>query len=207
MDDLSKEYVTSFFSKRLHRFGDTPEALAWSAGGQIERYQSLLDIDTGIDGRKVLDFGCGTGGLYAFLRDQRIHVNYTGVDINKELISVAQKKYPECRFRAFDIDREDIGDEYDYIFLCGVFNLKVQGLVDTIPETLKALFRYCRVAMAFNALSAHDPQKNFELNYLYPDEIFRFAVQELSPYAVLRHDRVPYDFNLFVYKNRNTQRP
>jgi SAM-dependent methyltransferase len=203
MDDLLKEYVISYFSKRLQRFGDGPEALAWSRKGQIERYRSLLDIDNCIEGKRVLDFGCGTGDFFGFLRERGIHVKYTGFDINKDLISLAKMKYPECTFRTLDIDNEDIDKDYEYIFLCGVFNLKVQGLDETIRKTVKKLFRHCTVAMALNALSAHDPQKKFELNYLYPEEIFRFAVKELSPHVVLRQDRILYDFNLFIYKNRN----
>ncbi|MGD1076090.1 MAG: hypothetical protein ABR903_08465 [Thermodesulfovibrionales bacterium] len=40
-----------------------------------------------------------------------------------------------------------------------------------IRYTLKKLFRQCRIALAFNALSAHNPSKDFELKYLFPEEI------------------------------------
>jgi SAM-dependent methyltransferase len=204
MDDLSKEYVITFFSRRLERFGDVPEALAWSGAGRDARYRSLLDIDESLAGKKVLDFGCGTGDFYGFLIERGIQVKYTGLDLNGDMISMAKTKYPECTFRTFDIDQDDLDEDYDYIFLCGVFNLRVKGLDGTIRETMKKLYRHCRVSMAFNGLSAHDPQKSFELNYLSPEEIFRFAVKELSPHVMLRHDRIPYDFSLFVYRHRNT---
>ena len=47
------------------------------------------------------------------------------------------------------------------------------------------------------------PKKDFELHYVYPEEMFEFAVKNLSPFVILRHDRIPYDFIMFVYKNEN----
>lgn len=199
MDDLAKEYVISFFDRNLQFHGDRPEAVRWTSEGQLLHYQSLLDIGDFRE-KKILDFGCGKGDFHQFLKDREIRADYTGVDINERLISLAQQKYPECSFRIFDIERDELKEDFDYIFLCGVFNLRVEGLEGTIERTLSRLFRHCRAGLAFNALSAHDPKKNFELNYLYPEEIFRFAVGNLSPYVSLRQDRMPYDFTMFVYK-------
>jgi 2-polyprenyl-3-methyl-5-hydroxy-6-metoxy-1,4-benzoquinol methylase len=203
VDDLSKEYIISYYNKRLQIFGDKPESLGWSPDGQILRFRSLLDIDNNIAGSKVLDFGCGKGDFYGYLREKGIDVRYTGFDINEKFISIAASGYPECSFRTFDINIDDLNEEFDYIFLCGVFNLKVQQLNDTIKTTLIKLFKNCRIAMAFNALSAYDTKKAFELNYLYPEEMFSFALKELSPYASIRHDRVLYDFTMFMYKEIN----
>ncbi|KJR43543.1 methyltransferase type 12 [Candidatus Magnetoovum chiemensis] len=102
-----------------------------------------------------------------------------------------------------DIESSDLSESFDYIFICGVFNLKVQGLEDTIRITLKKLFKSCTKALAFNALSAYNPNKDYEYNYIYPDEIFSFTVKNLSPYIVLRHDKLYYDFVMFIYKESN----
>jgi len=203
MDEFSKEYVIAFYDRALAMHGDRPEALRWTAKGQILHYLGLLDIAPRIGGKKVLDFGCGKGDFYQFLKERNIAVNYSGLDINEKLISLAELKFPECRFEVFDIEQDDLAEDFDYIFLCGVFNLKVKGLDDMIRHTLKKLFSRCRIALAFNALSAHNPSKDFELNYLVPEEMVSFAVGELSPFFSLRHDRISYDFVLFIYKNLN----
>jgi SAM-dependent methyltransferase len=200
MDELSREYIVSFFNRNLMLHGDRPEAVRWSAQGQLRHYQGLLDIGR-IEGAKILDFGCGKGDLLQFLREKGIAVDYTGYDINEKLIALAQKKFPSDRFRVFDMDKDTIEEQFDYIFLCGVFNLRISGLDETIRETLVRLFQYCRKGLAFNALSALDPQKDFELHYTAPDELFTFAVRNLSPYVSLRHDRMYYDFTMFVYRD------
>jgi SAM-dependent methyltransferase len=200
MDSLYKEYVISFFDRELQMHGDRPEAVRWSPDGQSLHYECLLDIDDNIDGSKVLDYGCGKGDLYQFLKESDISVDYTGFDINENLISLAKQKYPEGRFRVLDIEADELEEEFDYIFLCGVFNLKLKDLDKTVKNVLARLFRRCRKALAFNALSSENPKKSVELNYLSPDEMIEFAKNNLSPHVSFARERIPYDFTMFVRK-------
>lgn len=202
MDELSKEYVISFFDKNLMLHGDRPESVRWSSKGQVIHYQSMLDIGS-IKGKKILDFGCGKGDFYQFLKDRGITAEYHGYDINEKLITFAKEKFPNIDFRGFDIDKDMLNEDFDYIFLCGTFNLKVQGLDEMIESTVTKLFERCRIALAFNALSEYNPKKDFELHFVSPENMFSFAVKNLSPYFSLRHDRIIYDFTMFVYKDAN----
>lgn len=180
--------------------GDRPEGVRWTPKGQSLRYESLLDIDESIEGSKILDYGCGKGDLYQFLKDRNISVDYTGFDINENLISLAKQKYPEAKFRVFDIEMEELDEEFDYILLCGVFNLKLMDLDKTVKNVLKMLFRHCRKALAFNALSSKNPKKSVELNFLSFDEMIEFARNDLSPDVSFARERIPYDFTMFVRK-------
>ncbi len=201
MDELSKEYVNSVYDTSLAMHGDRPEAVRWSAVGQRARFECLLGIDSSLAGKKILDFGCGKGDFYQFLQDRNIPVRYTGIDINENLISLARSKYPECIFHVIDLEKDHINEEFDYIFLCGVFNLRLEHNDITIQNILSILFKQCRIALAFNALSVHEPKRAPELYYLSPGGIADFAVKNLSPFISLIHDRVPYDFTLFVRRN------
>ncbi len=203
MDDLARDYVISFYGRMLRMFGDRPESLGWTRNGQVLHYEALLDIGN-IEGKNILDFGCGKGDFYRFLREKQVCTHYSGFDINEDLITVARKRYPGVCFRVFDIETDIMEEDFDYIFLCGVFNLKVQGIGQTVRKTLKTLFGHCKVGLAFNALSSHSPKKDFELHYESPGELFSFAVENLSPLVSLRHDRIPYDFTMFVYKGVNS---
>ena len=180
--------------------GDRPEAVRWSPVGQPLHYECLLDIDESIEGSKILDYGCGKGDLYQFLKERNISVDYTGFDINENLISLAAKKYPEGKFRVFDIETDELDEEFDYIFLCGVFNLKLKDLDKTVRNVLKRLFSRCRKALAFNALSDKNPKKGVELNYHSLNEMIDFAKADLSPHVSLAKERIPYDFTMFVRK-------
>lgn len=200
MDEFARQYVLSFYDKTLRMFGDRPEALRWTSKGQVLHYEALLDIADSIHGKKVLDCGCGKGDFCRFLKQRDIQVDYTGLDINEKLIGMAREKNPGTLFRVFDIEQDTIDEDFDYIFLCGVFNLKVQGIDEVIRSALKKLFGRCRIGLAFNAPSAHNPKKDFELHYVSPEDIFSFAIRNLSPFVSIRHDRMPYDFTMFVYR-------
>jgi SAM-dependent methyltransferase len=201
MDELSTEYVISTYNKSLMMHGDRPEAVNWTEKGQRLRFETLLSFNESIDGKKILDYGCGKGDFYQFLKERGIIVSYTGYDINENLINMAKQKYPECRFKILDIDNTDADEVFDYIFLCGVFNLKLTGLVDIAKSSLKKLFASCRRALVFNALSSLEKKTDFTLQYFDPAEMLSFAAHNLSPYITLCHGRDPYDFTMFVHKD------
>ncbi len=203
MDPYSKRQLLSFYNFHLQKFGDRPEALRWTPQGQLRRYVTLAEISPDLTGSTVLDYGCGTGDLYRFLKRRGIDVRYTGVDINRNFIELARQKYPECEFRVMDISEDSLEGYYDYIFICGVFNLLVPGVKEDLKEALVMLFKHCNKGLALSALSSHAPIKDPELNYTSPEEMVQFSLEHLSPYLALRHDRIQYDFTLYIYTALN----
>ncbi len=203
MDPYSKEQLLLFYNRHYKKFGERPEALRWTPEGQLKRYYTFLEIAPDLNNQKILDYGCGMGDFYKFLKRRGISVNYSGVDINENFINVAKKKYPECAFRVMNVDEDSLEGYYDYIFICGVFNLRVPGVQDDLRNALITLFKHCNKALALNALSSHTPTKDVELNYTPPEETMKFAIENLSPSVVLRHDRIPNDFTLFIYTSYN----
>ncbi len=203
MEPYSKDHLLSFYNFHLQKFGDRPEALRWTPEGQLRRYTTLAEISADLHGSTVLDYGCGTGDLYRFLKRRGIDVRYTGVDINENFIRLAKKKYPDCTFRVMDISEDSLEGYYDYIFICGVFNLLVPGVKEDLKDALFTLFKHCNRGLALSALSSHTPVKDPELNYTSPEEMVQFSIENLSPYIALRHDRIQFDFTLYVYTKLN----
>jgi len=94
MDELAREYIISVFETKLMLHGDRPEAVGWTETGQRSRFEAMLDVGD-VSNSSILDFGCGKGDFYGFLREKGIPVTYTGIDINGKLIDVAKSKYPD----------------------------------------------------------------------------------------------------------------
>lgn len=205
MDPYSKDKLLSFYNFHLDKFGDRPEALRWTPQGQLKRYHMLADIapPEELNNSKVLDYGCGTGDFYRFLKRRDINVKYTGVDINENFISLAMKKYPECAFKVMSTDDDELEGFFDYIFICGVFNLNVPGVEDDMKNALVTLFKHCNKGLALSALSSHTPVKDPELHFTSPEEMLKFSLENLSPSVALRHDRIQNDFTLYVYTTYN----
>jgi SAM-dependent methyltransferase len=199
MDALVKEYLLGLYSRGLMLFGDSPAALCWSPEGQRARYSLLAEVAPSLDGKKILDYGCGKGDFYAFLRERGNRVDYTGTDINPDMVALASAKYPECAFRVFDIEEKGLAESFDFIVLCGVFNARVEGVEETMKEVIRRLFPHALEGLAVNALSSHAPSKDRELHYVSPEELLDFAIREITPHVALRHDLSPEDFTLFLY--------
>ena len=198
MDALGKKELLSFYTRHLKDFGDKPQAVRWTPEGQLRRYETLLQIAGDISGKTILDFGCGKGDFYGFLKDRGISVNYTGIDVNENLIKLARRKFPETEFIATDIEESGFNTEFDLIFICGVFNLRIAGIEDSMRNVLKILFKLCRKALYVNLLTYYVPQRGFELFYVKPEEILYFAITEISRSATLRHEKE--DIFLSVYR-------
>ena len=60
--------------------------------GEWARYTDSLFCESGIRGNKILDLGCGTGGIT--LEMSKLGREMSGVDISEEMIAEAKKK---CR--------------------------------------------------------------------------------------------------------------
>ena len=136
MDELAKEYIVDFFSKKLMLFGNAPAAVGWTEAGQRLRYE-CIDRLLPLKGASLLDFGCGKGDFYSFLKEKGINAEYTGMDINQKLIETASRNFPDAEFLTLDIDTDNIPGTYDYIISCGVFNLNLQGVKEAAAEAFE----------------------------------------------------------------------
>jgi ubiquinone/menaquinone biosynthesis C-methylase UbiE len=62
-------------------------------------------------GSRVLEVGCGTGDVLAFLRP----AEGLGVDISPAMVELAARKHPELRFRVQNLMEDPPGDWHDYV--------------------------------------------------------------------------------------------
>ena len=198
MDPLGKQELMDFYNRHLRDFGDAPQAVRWTPEGQIRRYETLL-METGdLSGKTILDFGCGKGDFYGFLRDKGVSVSYCGIDVNDNLIQLAQHKYPQTEFIALDIDEDTFHRRFDVIIGIGVFNLRIAGIEESMKGLLKNLFPLCRESLHINFLTYYVPRRSVELFYVRPEEIVEFIITEISRTVTVRH--MKEDIFLSVYK-------
>jgi SAM-dependent methyltransferase len=198
MDPLGKKELLNFYNRHLMDFGDAPQAVRWTPEGQCRIYETLLKLAGDFSKKKILDFGCGKGDFYGFIKEKGISINYCGVDINENLIKLAISKYPEAEFIVMDIEESEFERGFDIIFVCGVFNLRIAGIEESMKNVLKKLFRLGKEALHINLLSYYIAQRNVELFYVKPEEIIKFAITELSPSVRLINQRE--DIFMSIYR-------
>lgn len=198
IEDLQSHYKNLFI-----RHGDSPEAVQYtSLESQERRFEFLVEIGD-LNGKSILDFGCGTGQLYAYLQSRGIAVKYFGIEIVDEFITLCQSKYPSQHFGKID---DFSGQTFDYVFVSGVFNNLTKNNQEFYQSTLKTLFEMTRLGLAFNMMSAYVDYQDPGLFYEYPENVFGFLKKEITPYVALRNDYevkpgvIPFDFTVYAYR-------
>lgn len=136
--------------------------LYYNRDTQQRRFEALAKIAP-VQGRRLVDFGCGHGDLLLWLERNGIHCeSYRGIDAFPELIAVARKQAssfgPRASFEVADFvhaDFEALLDEQPTTFVfSGSLNLLSQAAAsELLRRAWCALQRRAGNGLAFNFLS------------------------------------------------------
>ncbi len=188
------------YEEAFQTYGDDTRSCLWDKP-MIMRYQELVKIAP-LEGTTVLDIGCGIGGFYEYMvKDCDIkNLSYKGVDLIEGMVKLASQKYPEASFETRNIFENPLVGLYDYVFLCGVFNIAVADSEEFMKRMLKEAFSYCKKGLAFNFISSYVNFQNEETAYYNPQDIFTFCIENLSRKIKIFHHYEKCDVSVFVYK-------
>jgi ubiquinone/menaquinone biosynthesis C-methylase UbiE len=85
-----KEYLAASYDRSAKDYDAAFRSI------QYEKFRSLiLPYKDFLEGKTVIDIGCGTGLLLDFFSEEGISLNYYGVDISKNMLMIAQEKKPD----------------------------------------------------------------------------------------------------------------
>ena len=118
----------------------------------IKKYVQVIELlnkDIPLEGRTVLDIGCGTGAWTSLFQKFNCP-NLVGVDFSRAMIKKAEKKYPQLSF--FEMTAEDLSDFKDNQFDIVTASYVLHGIKE--DERKKILLEMKRIAK--NAVVIHD---------------------------------------------------
>jgi len=128
-------------SERLRR---QAQGCRWTAE-TTRRYETLLNIAGDLSGKQS-SLRMRQGRLLWISQRQGISVNYSGIDVNENLITLARSKFPETEFIATDIEESGFNREFDLIFICA-YQPQDAGVEESMKDVLRILFKLCREAL------------------------------------------------------------
>jgi SAM-dependent methyltransferase len=199
--------IERHYAELVEKHGDAPAAAQWS-DSRTQRLRLAVLSEVGVlRAAKVLDFGCGTGALLAYLNDALgFSGEYVGYDLASPAIEVARRLQPSGRFERREILSQGVPEDFDYILASGVFNNRTSDGWGLMTSLLAALWPHAGRGLAFNAMSTYVDFQEDHLWYVDPAEVFAWCKRELSPAVALRHDYqvkpgvIPFEFTAYVYK-------
>jgi SAM-dependent methyltransferase len=190
------------YAKMIKEHKNGPQIVGWSKKGQLLRFQILSEIGD-LNNKTILDVGYGLGDFYDFLTKKKgIKIKkYLGIDINSVMIEKAKKKYPKAEFQVIDLLGSPIEESFDYVFESGTFGVDTPNWKELTSELLVKMFKISKIGIGANFLSDFIPFKKTKgIHYNDPAEILNFANKKLNLRLILRHDYLPHDFTIFIYK-------
>ena len=213
MDHLSKDEIDKViraYERRLAEHGFDVAALkSGGLGKQFVRHSihaQLFDLE----GRRVLDIGCGIGMFYRFLRNAKVNMReYVGIDIVEPFLEFNRRSYPEARFLSMDILRDPIeAFEPDVVFMSQIFNVRYQTADNNAVAraAIERFFAIAREGIVVDFMSSYVDYREAQHHYFEPETMLQFA-KGLTRFVSLRHDYLPFEFTLALRKSPSVALP
>lgn len=209
--EINKEILIQteeYFKEKREQFGETVRGLDWnSKEAQSIRFSQLTKLFHKKEDQmfSVCDYGCGYGDYFEYLQERGYSCRYTGVDLVRETILCAKRKYGSNPNAVF-VHGTQIEGSYDYITGSGIFNLKrtvdVREWEKYVIDVLKEFYSHSEKGFAFNCLTKYSDAEYMRDDLYYADPLFYFdyAKKHFSRNVALLHDYELYDFTIIVRK-------
>lgn len=199
--DDDRERIVARYTARFREYGVDIRTLNAGKGNKLEIQHTVHASIADLRGKTILDIGCGLASFYEFLRARGIEVQYIGYDIVAPFVEVNRERFPEAHFEVRDISRDGVAHRADYAFMCQVFNNKYATVSndEVVKQAIAEAFAAVTGGVSLDLRTSYVNYREEHLHYFSPEEMFGFA-KSLTPFVKLRHDYLPYDFTLMLYK-------
>ncbi|OGI25062.1 MAG: hypothetical protein A3J76_02405 [Candidatus Moranbacteria bacterium RBG_13_45_13] len=190
------------YSKAFKKHKGSIKSLMWNSyASAVIRYREITK-DINFNDKTILDVGCGFGDIIPFIAAKSTVFQYTGIDLTKEFIEEAKKRYPDYSFMAENYFKRPFPKKFDIILCSGALNGNYgKGTTETRKQAIKTMFDRCKIAVAFNMAGSMSPtsKKNSIIYYADSMEILKYCAT-LSKRLILRNHYHPRDFTIIIFK-------
>ena len=192
--EIREDYENSY-----RQYGAGPKALLWwDYRSMGVRFHELMK-DVPVEGKTIMDAGCGMGDLLPYLYAKSTDFKYLGVDNTASFIDIAKKRYEGHDFKLGDPFGGRIG-MFDVVLSSGVMNGNVAGWLKKREKMIAKLWEQTGEVLSFNMAGGLKPAKDDSLiAYADAQVIFEFC-KTLTPRAILRSHYLKNDFTVVMFK-------
>jgi len=196
-----KETTIAHFSGLFDIYGNDVRSVDWgSETSQELRFDVLMKI-VSKNAFSALDIGCGKGDFFNFLEKQGFDVNFTGVDLNRKVIDLANSviNAEKAKFLEMDVLQSSDVPIVDYVFASGIFYLRIDDNLGYFNKMLDKMLAVAQEGIAFNMLNHYSDHHETHEYYFKPEWVTEQLAQRNLRF-VLRNDYKPNDFSVYVYR-------
>lgn len=196
--------VDQYYTDKIKTFGATPQGVDWNGEeSQKLRFGQLLKVINQQDSFSVLDYGCGYGSMFEYMKMHYNKFDFTGYDVAETMIAEAKKKFEKEAVWITELNEKS---NYDFAIASGIFNVRLQNSneqwLSYILDTLSDLNNHSTKGFSFNLLTKYSdaPYMKDYLYYADPLFLFDFCKKNFSKNVALLHDYELYEFTMLIKK-------
>jgi len=194
--------ILEVYSRSLAEFGNTPRGITWgSVLSQEARFKVLSEI-ADLDGKTLLDVGCGFGDLWGYFVEKNILLSgYTGIDINPQVLAEAGRRWPSGpEFLLLDLAEDELdGGPFDYVVESGALGIATPNWQEYTRKILMSMWDLCREGMAVNFLTWYSSTETGS-HYIDPGEMLDYFCKNMTTRVVFRQDYKDNDCTFYLFR-------
>ncbi len=202
MNIFEKAKIIQFHKERLKTGRTDLNKLGWrSPESQQKRFEILLSAGD-LEGKTILDLGCGYGDLKNFIDAKYNDVKYIGVDMLPEFVNDAAKRFTYDQNACFilgDFSGMEL-PEADYVFACGALCYCSKD-PDYYYKMIRKMYAVAKYAIVFNMLDDQVFPKHPILKAHNKNEILSFC-SSISTRVELTDGYLEDDFTISIFKDK-----
>lgn len=186
--------IRRHYEHRIRPDRESWKVLDWSTPqSQLDRFAVLAD-HVELNGRSLLDVGCGLGCLWAFLKERNIRPEYLGVDLVDKMVNAARASHPDGTFAVHNVFEPDPAWDrrFDVVFASGTFNLNLGNNLEFLPRAIERLWTLTDGVLAFNLLHQRAAMETDRYFFYDPEQVRTFLPVEAD--VKILDDYLPNDF-------------
>ena len=195
------QIVKGFYEKLLEKYGYSIKSLDYrSETSQKTRFDIITQVGIN-DDCSLLDVGCGFGDYFNYLKQRGIkNVKYNGIDLTDKIVNVAKEKNPLANVVQGNVLDLPDDKKFDYVVSLGVNGVKTGDNWGNLTSVLDKMWKLCKKGIAYNAVSNFASEQDEQIYFVSPIRVIEHVMNNLTYKVVFRHDYMPHDFTIYVYK-------
>ncbi|RQV97263.1 class I SAM-dependent methyltransferase [bacterium] len=157
---------------------------------------------------KILDVGCGTADLYHFMTTKKQFCDYTGIDLVKESIRKARKRYPELKGKLIvgNFLEHQFKKQFDVVLANGLFhwkgNVESEYYFEYVKKSLLKMYDLAKCGVVFNLITPSPSYYNQNQFYIKNFHSFFAFLYGLTRQIEMSTSYPAWDINIGLFKNR-----
>jgi SAM-dependent methyltransferase len=199
VDEIEK--IRAHYEHRIARRRPGHEVVDWASEASQRARFAVLAANVDLEGKSLLDVGCGMGDLWGFLRQRGIGAAYTGIDLLAKMVAAARRRYPRACFACRDVFAADfvVRETFDVVFCSGLFNLNLGNNEEFLPQALRRLLELSRETTVFNLLHERAAYDRVRYYHYHPQDVLEIVAPLVAEARVI-DDYLPNDFTVICRK-------